>query len=172
MKRPSISKAALNSTVYNGFRWALIDRNMDSTIVNLAPTKITKIQNIGYIAKINNNKTEILNVYLDRKTASRLNGCKNIDNVVKHFKCSNAYYYKLYHLCDKELITNFENKYGLVVLYANGVGMFSLDNLLLKEFTCKNKCSIQVGITNKTLTKALLTGKSYKYLDPKIKMID
>uniref|UniRef100_A0A6C0ECX7 Uncharacterized protein n=1 Tax=viral metagenome TaxID=1070528 RepID=A0A6C0ECX7_9ZZZZ len=43
-----------------------------------ADTKITKIQNIGYIAKLDANKKEILNVYLDRKSACKLNNYKSL----------------------------------------------------------------------------------------------
>ena len=68
IKRPSINKAIEENTIYNGFRWTLVDRELDPNIIyNINPTKDTKIQNLGYIAKLNVDKTEILNVYLDKK---------------------------------------------------------------------------------------------------------
>ena len=53
IKRPSINKAAMENTVYCGFRWVLVDREIDPSILaNINPTKQTKVQNLGYIAKI------------------------------------------------------------------------------------------------------------------------
>jgi ribosomal protein S6 len=85
------------------------------SIFLFADTKITKIQNIGYIAKLDANKKEILNVYLDRKSACKLNNYKSLaslDEPVKQFKISNGYYYILYNDCDDLLINEFEKKYG------------------------------------------------------------
>ena len=74
VKRPSIDKAVVENTIYNGFRWSYVDRNLDPNILyNILPTKQTKIQNLGYIAKLNKEKTEIMNVYIDRKTAALQN---------------------------------------------------------------------------------------------------
>ena len=61
IKRPSINKAIEECTIYNGFRWLLVDRELDpSVVLNIKPTKITKCQNLGYIAKLNAEKTEII----------------------------------------------------------------------------------------------------------------
>ncbi len=57
IKRASISKASKENTVYKGFRWMEISRELDpKTIINYKPTKETKIQNVGYIAKLNSEK--------------------------------------------------------------------------------------------------------------------
>ena len=70
LKRSSITKAVKENTIYQGFRWYLVDRELDANVLNnIQPTKIIKIQNTGYIVKLNKEKTEILNVYLDRKVA-------------------------------------------------------------------------------------------------------
>jgi prophage antirepressor-like protein len=75
IKRPSISKAVEENTIYCGFRWLLVERNLDPNIIHIIqPTKQTKVQNVGYVAKLNQDKTEILNVYLNKKTAAQLNG--------------------------------------------------------------------------------------------------
>ena len=90
-KRSSITKSIKDNSVYRGFRWCSVDRELDSNILhNIQPTAQTnsKTQNIGYIAKLNADKTEILNVYLDRKVASISNGFESdsaLDNPVKKF---------------------------------------------------------------------------------------
>jgi len=178
-KRPSINKAIINNTIYHGFRWTYVDRDLDSSIVNITPTKEVRLQNLGYIAKINKDKTEIFNVYLDRKTASKYNYCKSqatLDNIVKNGKIYNGYYYMLYDNCEKCLKEKFENKYGVPVLYKNGVGQYDCNNNLINEFECKLYCSKILKIGDKSLTKALnnnimYNNCYYKYLGNKYKMV-
>ena len=164
IKRPSLNKAVIENTVYNGFRWLLVDRNEDATVITaIERTKQTKIQNLGYIAKMNKEKTEIINVYLDRKNASSSNGYKSLsalDTPVKKFTLSNGYYYLLYDSCEDELKNGFVEKYGEPLLYKDGVGKYDSDNNLIKEFICKYDC-VKNGIGEKTLRKALNNNQMY-----------
>jgi hypothetical protein len=165
IKRPSIMKAINENTVYCGYRWLLVERNLDANIIHdLQPTKKTKIQNIGYIAKLNKDKTKILNIYLDRKTASELNNYSSNSSLeisVKTQKISNGYYYMLYQNCNDDLIIDFENKYGKPILYKNGIGQYDINNNLLLEFVCKNECSRELKISDKTLNKSLKNNIMY-----------
>jgi len=173
VKRPSIDKAVKENTVYNGFRWAFVDRNEDPNILhNINPTKETKIQNLGYIAKMNKEKTEILNVYLDRKSAASFNGYTSssaLDTPVKNISLTNGHYYMLYDKCPEEVISNFEQQHGETVLYKDGIGQYSADNQLIKEFVCKYDCIKQLKMSDKTLTKAL--DKNVLYNDSYFKRI-
>ena len=153
IKRPTINKSITENTIYCGYR----ELNPHE-IHCILPTKATKIQNNGYIAKLNKKKTEIINVYLDRKTAAKLNNYESssaLDNPVKNFTLSKEHYYQLYDCCNLELQINFENKYGKPFLYKNGVGQFDLQHNLIKEFMCKYECIKTLKISDKTLTKAL-----------------
>lgn len=91
-----MNKAVLENTIYQGFRWLFIERSLDpNNIYNIKPTKDTRIQNTGYIAKLNSDKSKILKIFLDRKTASKLNNypsSSSLDNVVKKCKLSNGNY--------------------------------------------------------------------------------
>ena len=53
IRRPSLNKAIGENTIYRGFRWQLVSRELDPTIIKINETKQIKTQNIGYIAKIN-----------------------------------------------------------------------------------------------------------------------
>ena len=181
VKRPSIMKAASENTIYSGFRWAFVDRNDDPNIIaNIEITKPTKIQNIGYIAKLNSNQTEILNIYLDRKTAAISNDYKSdssIDNYVKNMTITKGYYYVLYNKCSTELKNKFVEKYGEPLLYKDGIGQFNSENILIKEFICKYDCIKQLKISDKTLRKALNKNILYnnfyfKNIGSKIKYIE
>jgi hypothetical protein len=159
IKRPSITKAVEENTIYCGFRWQLVERNLDPNIVySLQPTKKTKSQHLGYIAKLDENKSEILNVYLDRKTAAKLNGYQSLsalDNQVKNNTKTNGHYYMLYNTCESKLTQVFEEKYGKPLLYKNGIGQYDVQGNLIREFSCKYECIKQLQISDKTLTKSL-----------------
>jgi hypothetical protein len=165
IKRPSIMKSIQENTIYCGFRWLLVERNLDQNIIHhIEPTKETKIQNIGYIAKLDGNKSEILNVYLDRKTAAQLNGYQSssaLDNPVKNGTITNNNYYILYNNCHEDLVTEFEEKNGEPLLYKNGVGQFDTQNNLIREFSCKYDCIKELKMSDKTLSKCINNKVSY-----------
>jgi phage anti-repressor protein len=179
LKRASIGKAVSDNTVYHGFRWIFVDRELDpNKIHKLEPTKETRTQNNGYIAKLNKDKTRILNVYLDRKTACKFNDYKSdsaLDNPVKNFTESNGHYYILYDSCDKALKQQFEKSNGKPILYKSGIGQYDKSNKLIGEFSSKQECCQSVGIGDKSLKKSLekniaYNDFTYKYLDAKLKV--
>jgi hypothetical protein len=166
IKRPSINKAVIENTIYCGYRWLLVDRSLDPTIIhNISPTKLTKVQSLGFIAQLNCDKTEIINVFLDRKTAAHFNGYESssaLDNPVKNFTLTKGFYYKLYDECNEILRKNFEEKNGEPLLYKNGIGQFDLGNNLIKEFASKYDCIKSLSMSDKTLAKALEKNIPYK----------
>ena len=180
IKRPSVMKAITENTIYCGFRWLLVERNLDPNIVHeIKPTKETKVVNLGYIAQIDKEKTKIVNVYIDRKTAAHFNGYESssaLDNPVKNSTLANGFYYILYNNCDEKLTSKFEEINGAPILYKNGVGQYDTNNNLVKEFECKYDCIKSLAISDKTLTKALTknipyNGHHYKELGEKLKMV-
>lgn len=180
LKRPSIDKAIKQNTIYNGFRWMYINRNKNPNILeNIPETKITRLQNLGYIAKLNADKTQIINIYLDRKTAAIENGFLSsaaLDNPVKNDKVMNGFYYMLYDNCDEKLQEEFEENNGEPILYKEGVGQYDNQNNLIKEFICKYDCIKQLKMSDKTLRKALdekvmYNNYYFKYIGSKLKML-
>lgn len=160
LKRPSLQKAVQENTIYNGFRWLYVDRELDPNIIHsIQETKATKVQSLGYIAKVNPTKTRIENVYLDRKTAALNNNYQSpsaLDNPVKNKTLANGHYYILYENCTEELKDDFiERNNGEPLLYKEGVGQFDNQNQLLREFSCKYDCLRSLSMSDKTLAKAL-----------------
>ena len=173
LKRPSLNQAIKNNSVYKTFRWNYIDRILDPNIIwNKEPTKIVRLQHLGYIAKLNTNKTEILHIYLDRKTASKLNDypcSSSLDDIVKNGNLSKGHYYVLYNDCTNSLKEN----YIIPILYKNGVGKFDANGNLIQEFLHKQDCKINGGISEKTLNKALdkniaFNGYFYSFIGAKL----
>ena len=180
MKRPSIDKAVKENTIYQGYRWMYVERDKDPNVIdNIIPTKVTKIQNLGYIAKLNSEKNEILNIYLDRKTAAASNGYESssaLDNPVKNGTLTKGNYYMLFDKCQNELKQTFIEKYGEPLLYKDGIGQFNSNGNLIKEFICKYDCIKQLQMSDKTLTKALdknipYNGHYFKTIGSKLKHI-
>ena len=167
IKRPSINKAVIENTVYCGYRWLQIDRELDPNVIhNILPTKQTNVQNVGYIAQLNKEKTEIVNVFLDRKTACHFNGYQSgsaLDIPVKNFTLSKDFYYKLYDECNSDLKKTFINKNnGPPLLYKNGIAQCDSANNVIREFACKYDCIKQLMMSDKTLAKALDKNVMYK----------
>jgi len=168
IKRPSMNKAVRENTVYHGYRWLLVDRDLDASVVHhtILPTKKTRPQNLGYIAQLNGDKTKILNVYIDRKTAAHCNGYESsgLDIPVKKSIISRGFYYKLYDVCDEELRETFElelNNGECPLLYRNGVGQYDAQGKLVRVHACKYECIRTLKISDKTLAKALSKNVEY-----------
>jgi hypothetical protein len=173
IKRPSLNKAVTENTIYEGFRWLLVDRDQDANVLTtIEQTKPTTEKNSGYIAKLNQDKTEILNVYLDRKTACIENGYESasgLDTPVKQFKASKGHYYLLYANCSDDLKQAFVLKHGEPILYKDGMGQYDKDKKLVRVFECKYDCIRGLKMSDKTLAKAL--DKNILYNDHYFKMI-
>ncbi len=106
---------------------------------------------------MNAEKSQILNVYLDRKTAAIMNGysINGLDNPVKNGTLVNNYYYILFDQCDDALKNEFIKKNEIPILYKNGIGQYDSNNILIKEYICKYDCIKQMRMSDKTLSKAL-----------------
>ncbi len=167
IKRPSMNKAVRENTVYHGYRWLLVDRELDPNVIHdILPTKKVRPQVVGYIAQLNGDKTKILNVYIDRKTAAHCNGYESsgLDIPVKKSTLSRGFYYKLYDDCDEELREAFESEVNngeCPLLYRNGVGQYDAEGKLVRVHACKYDCIRTLKISDKTLAKALSKNISY-----------
>ena len=167
IKRPSMNKAVRENTVYHGYRWLLVDRDLDPNVIHdVLPTKKVRPQVVGYIAQLNGDKTKILNVYIDRKTAAQLNGYESsgLDVPVKKSTISRGFYYKLYDDCDEELRETFElerNNGECPLLYRNGVGQYDAQGNLVRVHACKYDCIRTLKMSDKTLAKALSKNVEY-----------
>ena len=61
-------------------------------------TKQTKARNLGYVAKLNQAKSKILAVYLDRKVAAAAHGLSRsaLEKPVKTGRIHNGHYYMMF----------------------------------------------------------------------------
>jgi len=165
IKRPSLSKAVLENTVYCGFRWLFVDRELDALrLENVAPSKAAKQYKQGYIAKMTADGSEILNVYIDRKTAAMMNGYDSwsaLDTPVKNGTVTKGHVYKLFEECENK--ESFIQKHGKEpLLYKNGFGIFDSTGNMIHEYACRYDCIRSQKISDKTIAKAMEKNVSYK----------
>lgn len=142
----------------------MVDRSDDATVIgDIGATKVVTPKTTGYIAKMNQEKTEILNVYLDRKTAALENGytSSGLDNPVLNGTLTRGHYYSTYVKVPDSLTVDFELKHGKPFLFKDGVGQFNDKGELLQEFSCKFDCMKEMTFSDKTLRKAMDTGLPY-----------
>jgi hypothetical protein len=176
IKRPSLTIAANANTIYCGFRWMFVERDQDaSKLENVQPTKQTRVQNLGYIAKLTPDQTEILNVYLDRKTAAIMNGFESssaLDTPVKKGTVAKGHIYKLFDECETR--EKFIDKHGKEpLLYKNGFGVFDLTGQMIREYRCVYDCIRSEKISDKTISKSMeknvpYNGVVFKHLGEKV----
>ena len=55
----------------------------------------------------------------------------------------------------QNLIENFEKKHGEPLLYKDGLGQYTHENKLIKEYICKYYCCQELKISDRTLNKAI-----------------
>lgn len=167
--RNSLRRAVAKNSIYRNYRWKFVNRNIDIKDHNLViePTNNQEeIKTVGYLCKLNDTKTEIINVYRTLADAIIDNGKIKKDN-----EC-----FILYEQCNNILRENFEEKYSKPLLYKNGVGQFDINNNLIKDFASKQDCFRKVHISRKLLDTLIkeqksLNGFVYKYIGKKSKVI-
>lgn len=165
IKRPSLSKAVLENSVYCGFRWNFVDRELDaSKLENVAPSKASKQYKQGYVAKLTADGSEILNVYIDRKTAAMMNGYDSwsaLDTPVKKGTVTKGHVYKLFEECENK--ESFIQKHGKEpLLYKNGFGVFDSSGKMVREYACRYDCIRLEKISDRTIAKAIEKNVPYK----------
>ena len=60
-KRPSINKAITENTIYKGYRWLFVDRELDQNIItHIEPTKKQRSKIMDILQKLIKNKQKLL----------------------------------------------------------------------------------------------------------------
>jgi phage anti-repressor protein len=162
----SVKRAYENKTLYNGYRWNLVDRNLDiNTIYNIGETKVISTQNTGYVAKLDINKTEILDLYENQLIATKENGYgsrKTISDAIKNFTVTKNHYYQLYKNVDKKLREDYEQKHGKPLFEVVGFEKICAKrNERIAFYSTRNELVKQEHISNATLKRCIETGENY-----------
>ncbi len=105
--RNGITDAVNRNSVYVGYRWAILDKNLpDDTVQKLKETVVIKTIKKGYICELNEEKNKILKVYSNQKDLAQQKNQKSsgwISTVIKQQKFYNGSYYLNWVDCSDEL---------------------------------------------------------------------
>lgn len=168
INRNSLKRAIEKKSIYKNYRWMFINRDQDVKNIIIEKTNENEeARQVGYIAKLNKYKTEIINVYYSMQSAVEKNG---------KIQRSDSQYI-LYEQCSLDLRYKFEQKYGKPLLYQNGIGKYNENNCLINEFASKQDCFRKVNISRALLDKiikekSIYNGFIYKYIGKKIEMVN
>ena len=58
-------------------------------------------------------------------------------------------------MCEEDIKNDFIERHGEPLLYKNGIGIYDIENNLIREFICKYDCTKLLKVSDKTLTKVL-----------------
>jgi len=137
---PSALKlAAKNNTIYKGFRWLLVDRNVTEAPI-LQPTVESRTQSIEYIAMIDIQQTKILNVFPSQKEAAmarNLAGFSTISRAIKQKSISSGHYWNLFHRCSQEMRDEYLKTNTLPEQHvkSNGISVIQIHPVTMEEIT-------------------------------------
>ena len=88
--RSGIQNAIIDKTIYKGFRWASLDRNLpDETIQDIGETCFKNIVKTGYAVTLTKDGKSIVKVYANFKELGISEGYKGSDAVLKRMKKGN-----------------------------------------------------------------------------------
>jgi hypothetical protein len=79
-------------------------------------------------------------------------------------------------MCEEDIRNDFIERHGEPLLYKNGIGIYDIENNLIREFICKYDCIKLLKVSDKTLTKVLdkniiYNNMYYKTIGEKLSMI-
>jgi hypothetical protein len=161
----SIRKAVKDKTLYKNFRWNLVPRNLDFNIkYDIGNTIICQKQSTGYIAKLDTDHKEILQVYKNQKSAALHNNTSQtmMSRSIINKSTLHNYLYKNYDDISADLKETYEQNNELP-LEKNDVIEQILANTkqIVKTFKTRQECCKYMHISTSTLRKYLNTNQVY-----------
>ena len=100
-----LKTAAKNNTIYKGFRWLFVDKNIREEPI-LPPTVEIRTQEVRLVAMINIQQTKIMEVFDCQKNAAisrKLEGFSTISRSIKTGGISSGHYWKWWDDCSPEM---------------------------------------------------------------------
>lgn len=162
--------AAKKNTIYKGFRWHFIDRDVEDKEYQLEPTTIQrKTSNTKYIAMLDLDKSKILEVFSSVKEASKAKKLKSlaaISKAIRNGSMSRGNYWAYYEACDEDMKNEYLRTNKLPEkLQRIGTQIVQIDpitNKELKVYSSINKVQLKFQLQRERLRESLKDGTVYK----------
>jgi prophage antirepressor-like protein len=161
--RSALKQAIRNNSIYKGFRWAELERNLsDETIQILDETSNLVPSRKGFVAMLNLDKNKIVDVFPDQKAASenrKFKGCAAICAAIKRESISGGHYFKMWFDCSKDLQEQYLQHHQMpekrkVAGHQNVYQVHPVSGLDLKFFSSIEDVIKEFKISRQTLRNA------------------
>ena len=173
-----IHTAIENNTVYKNYRWMKLDRDLpDDTIQELSPTKETPLVKIGFVAMLNMEKTKIIEVFPDHKSAAANRKFKSGAPITKAVNCgtqSGGHYFQMWFDCSNELKDEYLSRAKLPDKLITSCSIpiekcNALNNKVIKTYSSITDVIKEYQLSRASLKKAIefeyvLHGFRWKYV--------
>lgn len=160
-----IQQAIKNNTLYKGFRWCFVEKYEDPNISKAQPTNNTISSRITEpIAKMNESKTEIIDIYNSQEECFLNNGLTK--SKLKELISFNKLYHNVYFIkisdCDSDILHKYNIGNSLFKKQTKSKSVIAINPLTKEETIFKTiseipiklggtSCSINSAIKNKTI---------------------
>jgi len=102
-----IKHAILNNTIYHGHRWLFLERcKDDNTVQDIGESVAVRLQNSGLVAMISIDKTHIVQVFPDQKSAGKarqFSSAAAISQAIKLNRLCSGHYFCYYNDCSEDM---------------------------------------------------------------------
>jgi hypothetical protein len=159
-----IQHAIKYNTLYKGFRWCFVEKNEDPNISKAKPTTNKTNRITEPIVKINESKTEIIDIYNNQEECFLNNGLTKAK--LKELILNNTLFHNIYFCkisdCDPEILHKYNISNTLFKKQTKSKSIIAINPLTKEEIIFKTiseipiklggtSCSINSAIKNKTI---------------------
>ncbi len=113
----TLRAASKGNYVYCGYRWNLINRDVEDKPYDIPPTEVIWTSRRDIVARLNIHKNKILEVYSSQKDAANdmnLKSPASLCNALKRDSICQGHYWKFYDDCSEELKDSFIQNGGVI----------------------------------------------------------
>ncbi len=113
----TLRAASKGNYVYCGYRWNLINRDVEDKPYDIPPTEVIWSSRRDIVARLNIHKNKILEVYSSQKDAANdmnLKSPASLCNALKRDSICQGHYWKFYDDCSEELKDSFIQNGGVI----------------------------------------------------------
>jgi hypothetical protein len=159
-----IQHAIKYNTLYKGFRWCFVEKNEDPNISKAKPTTNKTNRITEPIVKMNESKTEIIDIYNNQEECFLNNGLTKAK--LKELILNNTLFHNIYFCkisdCDPEILHKYNISNTLFKKQTKSKSIIAINPLTKEEIIFKTiseipiklggtSCSINSAIKNKTI---------------------
>jgi hypothetical protein len=169
-----IQHAIKYNTIYKGFRWCFVEKDEDPNISKAKPNNNNKSSRITEpIVKLNENKTEIIDIYKNQEECFLNNGLtksKLKKLIISHTLYHNIYFIKISD-CDPELLHKYNISNSLFKKQTKSKSIIAINPLTKEEIIFKtiSEIPIKLGGTTGSINSAIKNKTIYNGYYWKIK---